>query len=134
MSIYPISAFFGNVDRETAILFGWEKIIEVVEKEKKLTGLEKVVFSDYRLGSLYIFYSGDFEADVVMEERRTQFDVWRDKKEAFATNSLIIVDNDFPIGKKISSSFETIKFIRDIEIYIGNKLLRKYQVFLGTNS
>ena len=134
ISIYPISAFFGNVDRETAILFGWEKIIEVVEKEKKLTGLEKVIFSDYRLGSLYIFYSGDFEADVVMEERRTQFDVWRDKKEAFATNSLIIVDNDFPIGKKISSSFETIKFIRDIEIYIGNKLLRKYQVFLGTNS
>ena len=23
ISVYPISAFFGNVDRETAILFGW---------------------------------------------------------------------------------------------------------------
>ena len=25
ITVYPISAFFGNVDRETAILFGWEK-------------------------------------------------------------------------------------------------------------
>ena len=45
MSTYPISAFFGNVDRETAIIFGWEKIVEVVSKEKKLLGIKKVVFS-----------------------------------------------------------------------------------------
>ena len=37
-SVYPISAFFGKVDRETAILFGWEKIIEVVNREKKEIG------------------------------------------------------------------------------------------------
>ena len=70
ISIYPISAFFGNVDRETAILYGWEKIVELVEKKKKLHGIERVVFSDYRLGSLYIFHSEDFEADVVMEKRK----------------------------------------------------------------
>ena len=80
ISFYPISAIFGNVDRETAILFGWEKIIEVVKEEKKLRGIKKVVFSDYRLGSLYIFHSGDFKADVVMEKRRTQFDVWREEE------------------------------------------------------
>ena len=34
MSFYPISAFFGDVDRETAIVYGWEKIIRDVEKEK----------------------------------------------------------------------------------------------------
>ena len=134
ISVYPISIFFGNVDRETAILFGWEKIVKVVEKEKIVRGIEKVVFSDYRLGSLYIFYSGDFEADVVMQERRTQFDVWREEENHFEKSTLIVADDDFPIGKKILSSFENIEFVRDIEIRIGNKLVRKYQVFLGTNA
>ena len=133
ISVYPISASFGNVDRETAILFGWKKIVEVVSKEKKLHGIKKVVFSDYRIGSLYIFHSNDFNADVVMEERRTQFDVWRKEENSFGKSTLIVADKDFPIGKKISSHFEKIEFVRDIEIRIGNKIARKYQVFLGTN-
>ena len=132
-SVFPIGAFFGNVDRETAILFGWEKIVEVVSKEKKLRGTKKVVFSDYRVGSLYIFHSNDFDADVVMEERSTQFDVWREEEHSYGKSTLIVADNDFPIGKKISSHFGKIEFVRDIEIRIGNKLVRKYQVFLGTN-
>ncbi len=134
MSIYPISAFFGDVDRETAIVFGWKKIVDIITKEKKLHATEKVVFSDYRLGSLYIFHSGDFKVDVVMEKRRTQFDVWREEKNPFGTNSLIIADKDFPIGNKILSKFDSIKFLRDIEVHIGNKLVRKYHVFLGTNT
>ncbi len=133
ISIYPISAFFGKVDRETAILFGWEKIVKVVSKEKKLHGIKKVVFSDYRIGSLYIFHSNDFNADVVMEERRTQFDIWREEENSFGKSALIIADNDFPIGKKILSHFENIDFVKDIEISLGNKLVRKYQIFLGTN-
>ena len=134
MSVYPITLFFGNVDRETAILYGWKKIIGVISKEKKSRDIERVVFSDYRLGSLYIFHSGDFEADVVMEKRRTQFDVWRDEQSPLEVNALIITDNDFPIGQKILSSFKTIEFVRDIEIHIGNKLVRKYHVFMGTNT
>ena len=131
---YPISAFFGNVDRETAILYGWEKLIDIVGFEKKLQGAEKIVFSDYRLGSLYIFHSGDFEADVLMEGRRTQFDVWREEKSSYGRNTIIIADIDFPIGQKISSNFEKIEFVRDIKINLGNKLIKKYQVFLGTNT
>ncbi len=134
VSLYPISAFFGDVDRETAILFGWEKIVEVVANEKKASGIEKVVFSDYRLGSLYIFYSGDFEVDVIMQERGTQFDIWREDDNSFGKRTLIVTDNDFPLGKKISSNFEKIEFVRDIKISLGSKLIKKYQVFLGTNT
>ena len=134
ISIYPISAFFGDVDRETAISYGWKKIVELIEKEKKLHGIERVVFSDYRLGSLYIFHSEDFEADVVMEKRKTQFDVWRDELNSLRANALIVTDNDFPIGQKLSSRFGKIEFVKDIEIRIGNKLVRKYHIFLGTNA
>tara|TARA_B100000963_G_scaffold203163_1_gene176936 strand:- start:58 stop:522 length:465 start_codon:yes stop_codon:yes gene_type:complete len=134
VSIYPISAFFGDVDRETAILFGWNKIVEIVGKEKKERSIEKVVFSDYRLGSLYIFHSSDFEVDVVMGQRKTQFDVWRNKEKLIVKNALIITDNNFPINEKILLSFKAIEFVRDIEIYIGHKLIKKYKVFLGTNA
>jgi len=133
MSIYPISAFFGDVDRETAILFGWNKIVEIVGKEKKERSIEKVVFSDYRLGSLYIFHSSDFKADVIMGERKTQFDVWRNKEALSLKNALIITDENFPINEKLLLSFKAIEFVRDIEIYIGHKFIKKYQVFLGTN-
>ena len=68
-----------------------------------------------------------------MEQRRTQFDFWREKESSFGKSTLIVADKDFPIGKKISSFFEKIEFIRDVEIRKGNKLVRKYQVFLGTN-
>ena len=98
------------------------------------SSIKKVVFSDYRIGSLYIFHSNDFNADVVMEERRTQFDLWREEGNSFEKSTLIVADKDFPIGKKISSCFEKIEFVRDIEIRKGNKLVRKYQVFLGTNA
>ena len=134
ISLYPVSAFFGNVDRETAILFGWDKIIEAVSKEKRERSIEKVIFSDYRLGSLYIFHSGDFEADVVMEERRTQFDIWRGQEKAFATNTLIVVDQEFPIGPKILLSFKSINFLKDIDIYKGNKFIKKYKIFIGINT
>ncbi len=134
ISFYPISTFFGSFDRETAILYGWEKLIEIVGKEKNSHSAEKVVFSDYRLGSLYIFHSGDFEADVLMEGRRTQFDIWREKENAFGSNTIIIADKDFPIGQKILTSFDSIEFLRDIEINLGNKIVKKYQVFLGTNT
>ena len=134
ISIYPISAFFGDVDRETAILFGWEKIVEAVDKEKKLRGIKKVIFSDYRIGSLYIFHSNDFNADVVMEERRTQFDIWREHENSLGAKTLIIADKDFPMGQKILSRFEKIEFLRDLEISVGSAIVRKYQVFLGTNT
>ena len=69
-----------------------------------------------------------------MEQRRTQFDIWREAGDGFGTSTLIIVDKDFPIGNKISSKFQNIEFVRYIEIFFGKKLLKKYQVFLGTNT
>ena len=69
-----------------------------------------------------------------MEKRKTQFDVWREEENFSSTNTLIIADEDFPIGKKILSRFESIEFLREIEIHIGDKLVRKYHVFLGTNT
>lgn len=134
ISFYPISALFGEVDRETGITFGWEKIIEAIAKEKKDRGIDEVIFSDYRLGSLYMFHSDDFEVDVVMEERRTQFDIWRGEGKTLKEKTLIVTDKDFPLSKKILSNFKSVEVVRSIEIYIGNTLIREYKVFLGKHN
>ena len=65
-----------------------------------------------------------------MEDRNTQFDIWRDNaKTLLQEPSLIVTDKDFKIGKKISQYFKSIQFVKDIEIKLGNKLIRKYQIF-----
>ncbi len=134
IAVFPISAFFGNVDRETGIIFGWEQIINAIDKEKKERGIEKVIFSDYRLGSLYIFHSEDFEADVFMEERRTQFDIWRGQGKLLEEKALIVTDKDFPLSNKISSNFKSFEHVRNIKVYKNKTFLREYQVFLGKNT
>ena len=134
ITVFPVSAFFGNVDRETGIIFGWEKIINAIDKEKKERGIEKVIFSDYRLGSLYIFHSEDFEADVFMEERRTQFDIWRGQGKLFEEKALIVTDKDFPLSNKILSNFKSVEHVRNIKVYKNKTFLREYHVFWGKNT
>ena len=91
VSFYPISAFFGNVDRETAILYGWEKLIDIVGSEKELLGAEKIVFSDYRLGSLYIFHSGDFEADVLWKREEHTSLMSGERKKTYLEGTLLLL-------------------------------------------
>ena len=122
--------FFEKIDRETAILYGWDVILEKVKEEKQRYGLERVLFSDYRLGSLYAFHAEDTSIDVLMEDRETQFDIWRDEKQL---DSLIFVDDDFPLNTKIVSIYTDIRFVKKIDIKINNEHLKSYKLYLGLN-
>ena len=129
-SIYPVSMFFDKIDRETAILYGWDVILEEVKEEKQRYSLEQVLFSDYRLGSLYAFHAEDTSIDVLMEDRETQFDIWRNEKQL---DSLIFVDDDFPLNTKIISIYTDIRFLKKIDIKINNEHLKSYKLYLGFN-
>ena len=123
--------FFEKVDRETAILYGWDFILENVEEEKKRYGLERVLFSDYRLGSLYAFHAEDTSIDVLMGNRETQFDIWRDENQKL--DSLIFVDDDFPLNTKIEATYSEIKFLKRIDIKINSKHIKTYKLYMGVN-
>lgn len=127
--IYPLSVHFPKVDRESAIIYGWENISDIIEEEKKVNGLEKILFTDYRLGSLYAFHSQNDAIDVLMEKRETQFDLWRKKERA--SSSLILVDDDFPLNDKISSLFTEIVFLRKIDVKVMQKTIISYQLYGG---
>ena len=123
--------FFEKVDRETAILYGWDFILENIEEEKKRYGLGRVLFSDYRLGSLYAFHAEDTSIDVLMGNRETQFDIWRDENQKL--DSLIFVDDDFPLNTKIEATYSDIKFLKKIDIKINSKHIKTYKLYMGVN-
>ena len=123
--------FFEKVDRETAILYGWDFILENIEEEKKRYGLGRVLFSDYRLGSLYAFHAEDTSIDVLMGNRETQFDIWRDENQKM--DSLIFIDDDFPLNSKIEATYSDIKFLKKIDIKINSKNIKTYKLYMGVN-
>ena len=130
-AIYPVSLFFGKADRETAILYGWDSIAKKISTEKQRYDIKKILFSDYRLGSLYAFHSEDFSIDVLMAKRETQFDLWRDEDQQL--DSLILVDKDFPLNSKIRSIYTDIKFLKDIDVKIKQSQIKTYELYLGIN-
>ena len=65
-----------------------------------------------------------------MEDRETQFDIWRNEKQL---DSLIFVDDDFPLNTKIISIYTDIRFLKKIDIKINNEHLKSYKLYLGFN-
>ena len=130
--VYPIALIFNQVDRETSILYGWEIVTEVLNDQKEKYDTKKVLFSDYRLGSLYAFHSGNTFIDVMMDGRETQFDIWRTDKKNLPS-SLILADKDFPLNKKIKSTFDKTLFLKNIEINLQDKPVKVYHLYLGVN-
>ena len=130
-TIYPLALFFGPVDRETAILYGWDKVTNKVEENKRKHGVYNVIFMDYRLASLYSFHAYDLEADAIMADRETQFDIWRFEKNIKPKQSLIIVDQAFPIHQKIGRVFNEIIFLEEFPVVKGKHTLNVYKIYLG---
>ena len=51
--VTPVSGLWGPVDRETGIIFGWKQITKEISTLKEKNNIRNVLFSDYRVGSLY---------------------------------------------------------------------------------
>ena len=130
-TIYPLALFFGPVDRETAILYGWDEVTDKVEENKIKYGVDNVIFMDYRLASLYSFHANDLEADAIMADRDTQFDIWRLEKNTKPKQVLIIEDLEFPIHEKIGKIFKKIIFLEEFPILKGKHSLNLYKIYLA---
>ena len=66
-----------------------------------------------------------------MQNRETQFDIWRSKKQFYPTKSLIIADNDFPIHNKLTKFFREITYLGKIETKKYNRKIKNFDVYLA---
>ena len=133
--ITPISGFWGPVDRETALIFGWDQVINEISNIKNKNNIRDVLFSDYRVGSLYAFHSGNLNIDVFMQGRETQFDYWRKERQDQQTlkESIIVVDSQFPINRKLEQLFKHIQFIKNLEIKEDSVFIKSYKLYIARN-
>ena len=133
--VTPVSGFWGHVDRESALIFGWDQVINEISELKKKNNITNVLFSDYRVGSLYAFHSGNLDVDVLMKDRGTQFDFWRKEKrnKQPLKRSIIMVDNMFPINRRIEELFKNIRFVKNIEIKEGSLFIKSYDLYIANN-
>ena len=127
----PVTIFSTSVDRETAIIHRWEQVVKQISNFKKINEVEDIVFTDYRVASLYVFHSGNTNVDALMQNRETQFDIWRSKKQFYPTKSLIIADNDFPIHNKLTKFFREITYLGKIETKKYNRKIKNFDVYLA---
>ena len=133
--VTPVSGFWGPVDRETALIFGWNQVINEISELKKKNNISNVLFSDYRVGSLYAFHSGNLDVDVFMKDRGTQFDLWRKERRSKQAleRSIIMVDNQFPINRRIEELFKNIRFVKNIVIKEGSLITKSYDLYIASN-
>ncbi|MDC3107608.1 glycosyltransferase family 39 protein [Paracoccaceae bacterium] len=127
----PLTIFSGKVDRETAIVHKWEQVIKQISNFQKINEVEDIVFTDYRIASLYSFHSGNTKVDALMQNRETQFDIWRSKKQFYPIKSLIIADRDFPIHRKLTTNFREITYLGQIETTKYNRKIKNFDVYLA---
>ena len=127
----PLTTFSGKVDRETAIIYKWEQVVNQISNFQRINEVEDIVFTDYRIASLYGFHSGNTNVDASMQNRETQFDIWRSKKQFYPTKSLIIADKDFPIHSKLTKIFREITYLGQIETNKYNRKIKNFDVYLA---
>ena len=127
----PLTIFSGNVDRETAIVYKWEQVVNQISNFQRINEVEDIVFTDYRIASLYGFHSGNTNVDASMQNRETQFDIWRSKKQFYPIKSLIIADRDFPIHSKLTTIFREITYLGQIETNKYNRKIKDFDVYLA---
>ena len=127
----PITSFFGNVDRETAIIHEWEKVVEQISNFKHKFQINYILFTDYRIASLYSFHAKDQNVDTVMRDRETQFDIWRSRRKFYPENSLIISDDDFPIHERLKLLFTEIEYLGQIQTTRYNRNIKDFKVYLA---
>ena len=129
-SFFPLTLFSGDVDRETAIVHKWEQVIKQISNFQKITKVKHILFTDYRIASLYGFHSGNRNVDALMQNRETQFDIWRSKKHSYPTKSLVIADGDFPIHIELKKIFRGITYLGQIETNQYNRKIKNFDVYL----
>ena len=68
-------------------------------------------------------------------KRETQFDYWRKERQDQQTlkESIIVVDSQFPINKKLEQLFKHIQFIKNLEIKEDSVFIKSYKLYIARN-
>ncbi len=129
-AVLPLSSLFGPPDDETAIVLGWKITAPEVLARQEAAGADFLLATDYRVGSIMAFATGDRDVEVI-SNRKSQFDLWFDEKERAGQDALIVSDRRFPMNDLVSSRFNSVEEAGVITVARFGYHIRDYTLHVG---
>ena len=129
-AVLPLSALFGPADSESAMTYGWHEVAGRVEEERRARGAEFLLASDYRIGAILAFHTGDTRVEVI-SARRSQFDLWFDEAVREGQDALILTDDWHPLAQIHQERFGSIETVAELPVIRFGRTLKTYTLYLG---
>lgn len=129
-AVFPLSALLGPPDHESAVVYGWRDTAPKVVAAQRAAEADFLLATDYRVGSILAFTSGDREVEVI-SGRKSQFDLWFDEEKRAGQDALIVSDERFPLGPLITERFNTIEEAGTISVTRFGVPIRDYTLHVG---
>ncbi len=129
-AIFPLSALFGQADDETAIVIGWPAAAADVAAARTRTEVDFLLATDYRVGSIMAFSTGDRDVEVIAE-RNSQFDLWFNEAKRAGEDALIVSEPRFPLTELIRSRFGSVEAAGTVSVSRFGVTIREYQLHVG---
>lgn len=126
----PLAVLLGSADAESAMTYGWTALTARVDAERRAREADFLLASDYRIGSILAFHTGDTGTEVI-SERRSQFDFWFDEAARAGQDALILTDDRHPLEQVQRERFETIERVADIPVVRFGFTLKAYTLHVG---
>lgn len=129
-AVLPLSALFGPVDAESAMTYGWDELAARVEQERVAHPVEFLLASDYRIGAILAFTTGDADVEVI-SGRRSQFDLWFDEATREGQDALILSDDWHPLTELQRERFRSVEPLAQMPVVRFGHTLKTYSLHLG---
>ena len=115
---------------ESGIVYDWPQIAAQAESDRRSSGAQFLVASDYRHGSILGFTAGDPDV-VVFSSRKSQFDYWRDDANLSGKDAIVLTDLWHPLSPEITGHFSTVEKLGTNDVVRLGHLIAHYDFYLA---
>jgi 4-amino-4-deoxy-L-arabinose transferase-like glycosyltransferase len=130
-TVVPFTAFLGGaVDPDSAALFGWQEVAEVVEANAADLDSPLLLTTDYRSASA-LAYGLDDPTVMAISGRIDQFDFWYDNEVMNGRDAVLLGESWHPICPTHLAMFERTEPPVEVTVRRFGRELQTYQIVKG---
>jgi len=130
-TVVPFTAFLGgDVDPDSAALFGWQEVSEAVETIAADLDSPLLLTTDYRSASALAYALNNPEV-MAISGRIDQFDFWYDSNAMNGRNGILVGESWHPICPSHLAMFERTDSPVEITVRRFGVALQSYQLVKG---
>ncbi|MDX2231234.1 MAG: glycosyltransferase family 39 protein [Leptolyngbyaceae cyanobacterium bins.349] len=145
-SVLPLSVFgSADSDPDSRMLFGWDQVAVVVERQVAMLNHPFILTTDYRSASALAYQLYDSTQHdpnqhdptqpqlivLAISDRVDQFDFWLDATQLQGRDAIILADDWHPVLPLLTASFKQVSSPETLAIKRFGRLVKNYYVLRG---